>query len=69
MIRNELRKLPDGYMTIADAAQALDVVPITIHRMCARGQLTKHRDRRNNHNVLIPVSEVEDLLRDPVVAA
>ncbi len=68
MIRNELRRLPEGYMTVEDAAAALDVVPITIRRMCARGQLTKHKDRRNNFNVLIPVSEVEDLLRDPVVA-
>jgi excisionase family DNA binding protein len=68
MIRNELRKLPDGYMTVEDAAKVLDVVPSTVRRMCARGQLTKLKDRRNNHNVLIPVSEVEDLLRDPVVA-
>ncbi len=59
------RHVPDGYLTIDEAAVLLDVVPMTIHRMCKRGQLTKYKDRRNQYNVLIEAGQVYKLLDEP----
>ncbi len=62
------RHVPKGYLTIAEAAELLDCVPITIQRMFKRGQLTKRKDPRNQYNILIEADQVHRLLNEEPVA-
>ncbi|SDN79689.1 helix-turn-helix domain-containing protein [Geodermatophilus sp. DSM 45219] len=57
----------EGFITIKEAADMLGVVPMTVYRMFDRGQLNKHKDRRNNYSVWIKQEEVEALLVGPQI--
>ncbi|SFT80783.1 DNA binding domain-containing protein, excisionase family [Geodermatophilus amargosae] len=62
------RPIPDGYVSIKQAAGILGCTAMTVYRMFERGQLQKLKDPRNRHNVLIKASEVRALASaEPVV--
>ena len=55
------RPLPDGYVSVKEAAAILDCTVMTVYRMFDRGLLHKQKDPRNFHNVFIVESEVREL--------
>ncbi len=61
-------RIPTGYMTVKDVADALGVTTKTVHRMLDRGQLTRHKDRISGYHVFIKTEEVDEILTSPVVA-
>lgn len=54
------RKIPTGFMTVRDAADAIGCVPMTISRMFRRGELTRYKEA-NGYNVLVSAAEVEKI--------
>ena len=53
---------PDGYITKADAAEALGVSTRTVERLAARGLLVIYRHPLTGGTSLLLTSEVEALL-------
>ncbi len=62
------RPIPDGYVSIKQAAAILDCTVMTVYRMFERGQLQKLKDPRNGHNSFIKAAEVYELASSEPVA-
>ena len=60
-MKSTRRPVPDGYVSIREAASILGCKPLTVYRMFERGQLHRLKDPMNEWNVFIEESEVREL--------